>query len=379
MAMTKLFVVGVGLAVGVVACSSDEYSQPGEGGPGGSGGSGTVDATGSSGDAGTDGVGGGLGTAGSAGSAGSGGSAEGGGGTPGIPGQSCTGLTTECHGESCCAKPVVPSGTFMMGRSATVSASDYTADGQASEVPEHSVTVSSFTLDKYEVTVGRFRQFLAAYEAGWRPVDGDGAHPNIEGSGWDSAWNASLPADGTTLTTNLKCDPSYQTWTNTAGPNEEYPINCVNWYEAMAFCLWDGGRLPTEAEWEYAAAGGSEERLYPWGSALPSVETARANSSYSDASPYIQVGSHPTGAGKWGQEDMAGSMYEWVYDGYQEDWYSTPESRGVDVSCLIAPSYRVRRGGTWGGFDEMLRAAFRDPYLPENRYYRLGFRCAGVP
>ena len=66
------------------------------------------------------------------------------------------------------------------------------------------------------------------------------------------------------------CDATHATWTaSSTGGQENLPINCVNWYEAYAFCIWDGGFLPSEAEWEYAAAGGSEQRQYPWGTTAP--------------------------------------------------------------------------------------------------------------
>jgi len=286
---------------------------------------------------------------------------------------------------------VIPQGSFMMGRSA--SGSDAYASGHANELPAHSVTVSSFKLDKYEVTVGRFRQFVTAYSAGWRPSAGAGAHPTISGSGWNVAWDDSarigtnLPltgADAATtkaiFATRLKCGSSYQTWTDISGLNEAMPINCVDWFEAMAFCIWDGGRLPTEAEWEYAAVGGSEERLYPWGSALPSVETTKANSSLSDKSPYIAVGSHPTGAGKWGQQDLAGSMWEWNLDWYG-DWYSNPSASGADVCYLTTSFSRVMRGGSWSlnNIDDFLRAAKRHIVAPSTHYYGSGLRCSRTP
>jgi len=138
--------------------------------------------------------------------------------------------------------------------------------GDASAGAEHDTSVSDFRLDKYEVTVGRFRSFFNAYAA-WRsagnPAANAGANPHIVGSGWQSpAWDALLPGDASGLVTH----GGGSTWTESEGGREQVPINFVSWYVAFAFCAWDGGRLPTEVEWEYAAAGGSKNRIYPWGS-----------------------------------------------------------------------------------------------------------------
>src|SRR5262249_30558262 len=143
-------------------------------------------------------------------------------------------------------------------------------------------TLRDFRLDRYEVTVGRFRRFIAAQGAfsNSPPTAGAGAQPWIANSGWDPSWAANLMPGGPALISVLTCDLAYQTWTDLPGPNESKPINCVTWYEAMAFCAWDGGFLPTEAEWNYAAAGGSEQRAYPWSIPAGSVAIDPSDASY---------------------------------------------------------------------------------------------------
>ena len=124
------------------------------------------------------------------------------------------------------------------------------------------------------MTVGRFRAFVNAGKGTQAnpPSPGDGAHPLLGQSGWSSSFNGSLPTDTTALRAALKCSGSYDTWTDTPGGNETLAMNCLTWFDAFAFCAWDGGRLPTEAEWNYAAAGGSEQRVYPWGATIDSTK-----------------------------------------------------------------------------------------------------------
>ena len=272
---------------------------------------------------------------------------------------------TECNGESCCEKSAVSGGTFPMGRG---SGSDASTSGEVDEEPEHDVTVESFTLDKYEVTVGRFRKFVEALPCS-RPAVDAGQHPKLPGSGWDKSWDAYLPKNLSAW--GLSCDPQHQTWTDTPADNEQLPMSCVSWYQAFAFCAWDGGRLPTEAEWEYAAAGGSNNQLYPWGSNTPAPTYAVYLSSKVEP-----VGSKPTGKGPYGSADLAGSMWEWVLDWYSPTWYSNQPDAGQMVANVNDGTNRVVRGGSWVQGVDDLRAARRgdlgDPTGHSNEH---GFRC----
>jgi formylglycine-generating enzyme required for sulfatase activity len=284
---------------------------------------------------------------------------------------------TECQGKSCCEDILVPGGTFPMGRSD--SGTDQDSKGTSGEQPEHDVAVSDFYLETYEVTVGRIRAYVEQYD-GTPPPPGEAAHPRIAGSGWQEAWNGNLAQTQAELVDRLNglvSNPHDITWTDTAGANEAYPINSLSWYDAFAFCAWDGGRLPTEAEWEYAAAGGMDNRLYPWGLAPPSP--THANYTKTERSPLVDVGLHTTGAGRWGHQDLAGSVYEWVLDWYDSGWYSAGIYPCDDCANLSTGDTRTYRGGSWNAFAETLRAAFRGASSPTVTYIDVGVRCARSP
>lgn len=243
------------------------------------------------------------------------------------------------------------------------------------ELPEHPATVSDFFLDSFEVTVGRFRKFVDAY-TGAPPAAGAGAHPWIAGSGWQSpAWDQLLTAKPA-LMMNVKCDVTSQTWTDAVSDHENYPMNCVTWYEAMAFCVWDGGFLPTEAEWEYAAAGGISNRLYPWGTEDPSIKEIYANDYYSDKSPLINVGTHTAGRSRWGQLDLAGSLWEWTLDSFDASWYSGGGATCSNCADLNQSVHKSLRGGDYYQFVDGLRSAYRVGRDPSIRMSSIGFRCA---
>lgn len=318
-----------------------------------------------------------------------GGSGTGGSSTGGFPtvvygpeGPSCSSATgTECNGESCCTSIVLPAGSYLMGRG--TEQCDTCSHGcpagmycSVAEQPEHPATVSSFALDKYEVTVGRFRGFVAAYD-GSPPAEGSGAHPQIAGSGWDSEWDVWLPANAAELTANITCNSSDETWTEAVGANETYPMNCVNWYEAAAFCIWDGGRMPTEAEWEYAAAGGEANRLFPFGSDVS--EPLPANYAGTDYTPLVSIGSYPAGNGWWGHADLAGSVGEWVLDWYDSGYYAATQSSCSDCVNLSTATHRVVRGVSWDLNADYLRTAYRYYFAPDDHIPTIGLRCARSP
>jgi formylglycine-generating enzyme len=277
-----------------------------------------------------------------------------------------------CSGVSCCQSVLIPGGAFPMGRSPD--GSDAFAAGANNETPEHAATVSPFYLDRFEVVVARFRDYVNAYN-GTPPLAGEGTHPALPGSGWQSAWNAELPSTQAALRSSLNCASGESTWSENALANERMPINCTNWYIAFAFCIWDGARLPTEAEWEKASAGGDENRLYPWGAAAP--EACRAG--FGGTSPHTDVATHPLGEGRWRHADLAGSVWEWTLDWYDANWYSTGGAACVDCANLTPTPWRATRGGGWSTLPataSRLRAAFRTIVQPNVSASNVGFRCA---
>ena len=257
--------------------------------------------------------------------------------------------------ESCCATALVPGGSFVQDND-----------------PRYAATVSSFRLDTYEITVGRFRRFVEAMAAGWMPRPGDGKHAHLAGglgleergaagtyeTGWDPTWP--LPADWpAAFASGWSCN-----WTDQPGAGENKAMNCLHWQEAYAFCIWDGGFLPSEAEWNFAAAGGDEQRLYPWGSDDPeSGDYAMHSEACAGGwcmAPDV-VGTKPLGRARWGQFDLAANAGEWVLD-----WYEDPYPSGAPcVDCVNLSSTRTMRGlrggAHWDPPNEMIST--------ETRYY----------
>ena len=273
---------------------------------------------------------------------------------------SCSGDSACAGTVNCCRAYEVPGGSFKRDFDNV----DYTDDS-------YDATVSTFLLDAFEVTVDRFRKFVDVYpnigiEAG------DGKAPHIsEDQGWQDSFP--LPPTAEALKAELNC--SGTTWTDNPGAADgTHPINCVSFFVAYAFCVWDGGRLPTEAEWNYAAAGGNEQRAYPWSS--PAVDTSiDATRAYYEQleGPPLTVGSRPLGKGRWEHQDLAGNVYEWTLDAFVSPY----ESTDCD-DCLQATDTGVRaiRGGAFNSYDFDLRVAWRVDQAQELLRDYVGFRCA---
>ncbi len=216
-------------------------------------------------------------------------------------------------------------------------------------------------------------------------------------NGWSSDYDANLAtyegpwATSNPVNDNLSCGGNpYATWTPKPGAHENLPMNCVDWYDAYAFCIWDGGFLPSEAEWEYASAGGDEQREYPWGSADPGEANhyaiygclfPSASGACSDLSNVAPVGTASQGAGKWGQLDLAGNVFEWTLD----YWYQQYQSPCVDCAALTLTSTepfptRSSRGSAFERTGTGLLSPWYHSYESEmDRSPYTGIRCARTP
>ena len=230
-------------------------------------------------------------------------------------GPSCEGLGLTCGpcADDCCRTSLIQSGT----------SSTQTIPGTVFEV-------AAFRLDKYEVTVGRFAKFWADYPRNL-PKAGEGKNPYAQtpDAGWDVLWNSQfLPVTQAELTQAIECDPELATWHM---GDQRLPMNCLTWHIAQAFCLWDGGRLPADVEWQRALVA-DDERPYPWGTAPPHSRFAVIGSD----SPAVVGSRSPKGDGAWGQSDLVGNVGEFVIDAY------------YPLAVTDEP-FRIQRGGAFKG------------------------------
>jgi sulfatase modifying factor 1 len=292
----------------------------------------------------------------------------------GLP-PSCAGAAAVCpNASSCCAATLVPGGSFYRSW-------DGVPDG-GWEDRSYPATVLPFYLDRFEVVVGRFRMFVAA-GMGNRdnpPKLGSGTAPGLPSTGWTPQYTAALEKDSAALRQKLATSttPALSaacTYDDADPARDQTPIGCVTWYEAFAFCIWDGGRLPTEAEWNYAASAGSEQRAYPWSNPAEARTLTAGHATFGlDGGKPKAAGSHsPLGDGRFGQTDLAGNVAEWIFDPFAA--YPSP-----CVGSCVATSGRGRqvRGGAYEDPPAKLLTSARGVYLdpPTLRLPTIGLRCA---
>jgi formylglycine-generating enzyme required for sulfatase activity len=236
----------------------------------------------------------------------------------------------------------IPGGRFVMGDAA----------GDANEVPR-TVSVEPFRIGRLEVTNAEYAAFVAA--------TGHASDAERSGAGyvWTDRWRRVAGAD----------------WRHPHGPKStlegraSHPVVQISQRDAAAYCRWKGLRLPSEAEWEFAARG-RDGRRYPWGDAAPRQgPAARANfgtvacCAPDAADGYLRiapVGRFPAGASPFGALDMAGNVWEWTSSGFPGQ-----------------PGFVVLRGGGWGNDPYCLRVSYRHANPPDIGLDMVGFRCAG--
>lgn len=282
---------------------------------------------------------------------------------------SCNSLEPSCGPNlDCCLSPAVPGGEFAR-------TCDDVCTGLCEPTPQgYPANVTRFSLDAFEVTVGRLRRFVDMYPAS-RPMEGMGRNPrNTEDFGWETTWDSYLPETAEDLRAQLSMPECATTWTPDIGPNESKPANCVNWYLAQAFCAWDGGRLPTQAEWNFVAAGGDEQRVYPWSDPAESMIIDSSYAHYLSTEP-AEVGLLRNGRGKWNHYDLAGNVIEWVYDVF-ENCYRTPDQCNDCGYTSTVIRLRTLRGGAYTDSKNDLRVDVRQATQDTQQYPSIGFRCA---
>lgn len=222
-----------------------------------------------------------------------------------------------------------------------------------SEQPVHTVHLDAFYMDQYEVTNAQYKRFVLA-------------NPEWQKGRIDRRFH-----EGTYL----------ENWDGNNYPdgNEDHPVTWVSWHAAMAYATWAGKRLPTEAEWEYAARGGFANQNYPWGT---SIDVTKANYN-GNVGNTTAVGTYP--ANNYGLYDMSGNVWEWCLDEYQSNFYRNSAHRNPiagttriqdltgDFKNVHTP--RVLRGGSFVTEHQSVEVSTRAESPPRYADLDLGFRC----
>lgn len=220
---------------------------------------------------------------------------------------------------------LIPSGSFTMGKN-TPNPTDWQ--------PEHQVLIDAFYLDKYEVTNKQYYEYCQKTK---NPL------PEF--------WGSSL----------FKCSLEYP----------DHPVVGISFSDADKYARWAGKRLPTEAEWEYAARAGMQNKNFPWGDQIDS-SNANYGKRYKST---IKVGSFKPNA--FGVFDMSGNVWEWTSDNYSDDYYSNSPSRNPEGPS--SGRFKVIRGGSWHSGAMCVQTYYRNGLSASWVDFAVGFRCAKDP
>ncbi len=297
----------------------------------------------------------------------------------------------------------IPAGTFEMG--------DH-HDGMSYSLPLHDVFLDSFYMSRYEITNKQYCDFLNS-----AILAGDIKDPNLTGGvvyAADDTSNSYPYCNTSTYSSYSQINYSVGVFSvnikDGTTDMSNHPMVEINWYGCVAYCNWksqqdrlescynlsswdcdftkNGYRLPTEAEWEYAARGGEHSPYYryPW---ADSIDGSMAN--YWESGDPYETGAYPwttpvgyydggqTPAGTdmvngYGLYDIAGNVWDWCNDWYNSSYYSTSPENNPTGPASSPDDYRVLRGGIWSFYDSFCRVAFRGYALPDACAYELGFR-----
>jgi formylglycine-generating enzyme required for sulfatase activity len=301
---------------------------------------------------------------------------------------------------------LIPGGTFDMGGDNDQASED--------EFPKHRITVAPFYMDVTEVTNAQFKQFVDA--TGY--ITTAEKKPDWEELKQTLPPGTPKPADSLLVAASLVFKPSNgpvdlndysQWWSWVAGADwkhpegpksnikgkDNYPVVHVSWFDAMAYCKWAGKRLPTEAEWEFAARGGLNKNIYPWGNEHVSKGVTKTNS-WEGSFPYFNSNkdgylkaarTKSYASNGYGLYDMAGNVWEWCSDWYADNYYESLKGKTTANPAGPTKSYdpqdpytpkRVLRGGSFLCNDTYCsgyRVARRMKSSPDTGLEHTGFRC----